>query len=123
MGGKLKAPMVGTLVAALVATGCASDSLGGQSKTVRAEGVSRLAPTPEAPVRELARSIAALGYELGTVSAEPDQNWVVSPASIAMAFAMARAGAAGETAAQIDRVFGFRRTGCTRRSTASASRW
>ncbi|HEX2772270.1 MAG TPA: serpin family protein, partial [Micromonosporaceae bacterium] len=75
--------------------------------TLRAEGVSRLAPSPEAPVRELARSIAALGHELGTVSAEPGQNWVVSPASIAMAFAMARAGAAGETAAQIDRVFGF----------------
>lgn len=103
----MKAPMVGTLVAALVATACASDSLGGQSMTVRAEGVSRLAPSPDAPVRELARSIGALGYELGTVSVEPNQNWVVSPASIAMAFAMARAGAAGETAAQIDRVFGF----------------
>jgi len=92
------------LVVALAGTGCASR---GQGMTQRAEGVSRVAPAPDAPVEDLARSITTLGYALSGVSAEPGDNWVVSPTSIAMAFAMARAGAAGETAAQIDQVFGF----------------
>lgn len=74
---------------------------------LRAEGVSRVAPSPDAPVAGIARAITAFGYELGRHGVEPTQNWVVSPASIAYAFAMARAGAAGETAAEIDRVFGF----------------
>ena len=35
------------------------------------------------------------------------QNSVISPVSIVYAFAMARAGAAGGTAEQLDRVLGF----------------
>jgi serpin B len=40
--------------------------------------------------------------------AEPTAgNWIVSPLSLACAFAMARVGARGETAAQLDAFFGF----------------
>src|SRR6266496_4854582 len=42
---------------------------------------------------------------------DPARNTVMSPLSIEVAFAMARAGARGETAAQIDKVLHFPREG------------
>ena len=51
--------------------------------------------------------LTRFGADLYATIASPDENVVVSPLSIAIAFAMARAGAAGETAAQIDEVLGF----------------
>jgi serpin B len=49
-------------------------------------------------------AIAAFGLDLYRLLAADDGNVVVSPASIAIAVAMARAGARGETAAEIDDV-------------------
>jgi serine protease inhibitor len=76
-------------------------------------------PTADAAARraadtssaDLPRSMTALGYRLTGSAFPAGQNSVVSPLSIAYAFAMARAGAGGETAAQIDRVLGFPATG------------
>src|SRR5262245_62921323 len=51
--------------------------------------------------------MTAFGYQLYKASADPAANMVLSPMSIAYAFGMARAGARGVTADQLDRVFGF----------------
>ena len=55
--------------------------------------------------------MTAFGYDLYRVSAESGRNFVISPLSIATAFAMARAGARGDTAEQIDDVLRFPRDG------------
>jgi serpin B len=74
---------------------------------VAAPGVTRAVAGSDAPVAAVVAGITAFGYRLSTSTADPARNWVASPLSIATAFAMARAGAGGETAAQIDRQFGF----------------
>lgn len=58
-----------------------------------------LQPTVDGMVR--------LGYDLIGVLDSPNANLIVSPASVAYAFGMVRAGARGETGAQIDRVLHF----------------
>ena len=70
--------------------------------------VARATADP-ADAKTAAASINAFGLDLlramladGTL--EPDKNAVFSPTSIALALAMARAGAKGETAAQMDAV-------------------
>jgi serpin B len=73
--------------------------------TLTAEGVDRATPTEDAPVAEVAAGIARVGHALAEQATTT--NWVSSPLSLAYAFAMARAGAGGETAAEIDRVLGF----------------
>jgi serpin B len=67
------------------------------------------APADPAAAKTAAASINAFGLDLlramladGTL--EPDENAVFSPTSIALALAMARAGAKGETASQMDAV-------------------
>jgi serine protease inhibitor len=69
--------------------------------------VERATPVETPAVLEAAAGMRAFGYRL--LSEHPELltggNGVVSPASIATAFAMARAGAVGQTADQIDRVF------------------
>jgi len=76
-------------------------------QTVRAD-VDRL--TPPAPadtaLDELIPRLRSLG--LGLVASQPgDHDVVVSPVSIAVAFAMAEAGAGEATSAEIVRAFGF----------------
>ena len=61
----------------------------------------------DAPVAAVVAGITQFGHDLHAVAAGPGQNFVMSPLSIATAFAMARAGAAGETADQIDAVMHF----------------
>jgi serine protease inhibitor len=73
--------------------------------TLTAEGVERATPPADAPVAEVAAGITRVGHELAERATTT--NWVCSPLSLAYAFAMVRAGAGGETAAEIDRVFGF----------------
>lgn len=73
--------------------------------TLTAEGVERAAPPAQAPVGEVTTGIARAGHHLAERATTT--NWVCSPLSLAYAFAMVRAGAGGETAAEIDRVFGF----------------
>src|SRR5262249_57231414 len=58
--------------------------------------------------------VAGLGRfadQFRTVALQPGRNAVFSPLSIGYAFAMLRAAAAGQTAAQLDRLFGFPATG------------
>jgi serpin B len=78
---------------------------------VRAAGVSRQRPDLSAPVTTVTAGMIALGHELCRAGATSTGNWVSSPLSIACAFAMARAGALGATAASMDRFFGFPATG------------
>ena len=74
-------------------------------------GDDRAWPAPGSPVADAALGVADLGYRLATSAYPQDRNVVLSPLSIAVAFAMVRAGAGGSTAAQLDRVFGFPATG------------
>jgi serpin B len=86
------------------------------------DGVGRATPVPGAPVDALSAGITAFGYQLSQVTAGPSKNWVASPLSIAYAFAMARAGARGATAVEIDRAFGFPPAG-TDDAFNAATRW
>lgn len=69
--------------------------------------VRRAQPSADAPVAELGDAMTGFAQRLLRVSPGAQDNWIASPLSIAVAFAMARAGAAGNTAAQLDHVFGF----------------
>jgi serine protease inhibitor len=100
-------------VAGVLLAGCATRSsppAGGEPGLLRAAGVQR-ADVRDAPVSATAAGMTAFGYQLYRISADRSQNSVLSPLSIAAAFAMARAGARGETAAQIDKVLRFPATG------------
>ena len=79
--------------------------------TLTADNVSRQRPAGNAPVATVAEAITGLGYRLTSSAFPTGHNSVVSPLSIAYAFAIARAGAGGETAAQLDQVLGFPATG------------
>jgi serine protease inhibitor len=68
-------------------------------------GVTRQTPAGDAPVPAVAASITRLGDRL--LAGLPPGNQVVSPLSVAYAYAMLRAGAGGTTAADLDRTFGF----------------
>jgi serine protease inhibitor len=71
-----------------------------------AQGVSREVPR-DAPVEPTVDGLTAFGHDLYVVAANPARNIAISPLSIGYAFGMARAGADGETASQLDQVFGF----------------
>jgi serine protease inhibitor len=74
-----------------------------------AAGVARVAAPADAPVPAVTAAVSRLGYRMASL--QPDRNWVASPLSAANAFAMLRAGADGQTAAEIDSSFAFPRTG------------
>jgi serpin B len=69
------------------------------SQTVRAD-VARLVPPDDAPVDELVAGMRSFGLRL-MASQPAELNLVVSPASIALAFAMVEAGAGSSTSADI----------------------
>ncbi|MGH3947041.1 MAG: serpin family protein [Pseudonocardiaceae bacterium] len=75
-----------------------------------AQGVSREVPR-QAPVEQIVAGLTRFGHDLYTVAAAPASNTVISPLSVGYAFGMARAGAAGQTASQLDQVFGFPASG------------
>jgi serpin B len=92
---------------ALILLAASAAACGGSESTVlMAPGVGREAPV-NPPLAEVVRGLTAFGHNLYAAAAKPGSNMVVSPLSIACAFGMARAGAAGATAAALDRVFGF----------------
>ena len=104
------------LAVALVAAACGGESSpsgsggGSADSNLSAALVSADVPRQEPTGADVPATIDGLvefGSNLYEAVATPDENVVVSPLSIAMAFAMARAGAAGETATQIDDVLGF----------------
>src|SRR5829696_3343200 len=89
---------------------------------LEAPGRSRRAPAADAPVdrfvdgvetfglaaeRIVARGIGSAGGPAAGGTGGTGGNTVLSPLGIAVAFALARAGAQGETAARLSRVFGF----------------
>jgi serine protease inhibitor len=113
---KLITRSVGAFVGmALLVTACGGDDdepgddpgqeQGGGSDVVRSD-LERSQPSPDAPVDEVVAGMRDFALELAA-QGETGENLVFSPASIAVAFAMAEAGAGDETAAQIGEVFGF----------------
>lgn len=70
-----------------------------------------LVKVPDAPVAAVVDGITQFGHDLHAAADVPGRNFVLSPLSVTTAFAMARAGAAGETADQIDAVMHFPATG------------
>ncbi|GIH15308.1 serpin family protein [Rugosimonospora africana] len=83
----------------------------GDAGLIVAKGVARARPAADAPTTDLATAVGRFGHALGAMREDPGGNWVVSPLSIACAFAMARVGAGGTTASQLDATFGFPRSG------------
>lgn len=76
------------------------------SEVLAAPGATRAEPAADAPVDEAVAGMNAFAAELYR-AADVDDNLVFSPLSIAYAFAMLRAGANGNTAAELDEAFGF----------------
>src|SRR3954470_10094588 len=95
--------VVAMAAAVVMVTGCATAKPAGPAM-LRATAVARAEPTADAPIAAVAAGMTELGYRL---EQGETGNWVASPASIAYAFALARAGAGGDTAAELDRAFGF----------------
>jgi serpin B len=91
------------LVAILVAAGLAAQACGGSAVGLAKAADARATVDP-ADAALAGAAIDAFGLELLRVATPGDENAVVSPASIVLALAMARPGARGETAAQIDEV-------------------
>jgi serpin B len=91
------------LVAILVAAGLAAQACGGGAVGLAKAADARASVDP-ADAALAGAAIDAFGLELLRVATPGDENAVVSPASIVLALAMARPGARGETAAQIDEV-------------------
>lgn len=96
---RLRVVVAGLAVAVVGACGGAP-----ATPTLSIGGVGRQQPAAGAPVGDVAAAITRLGYGL---ERSAGGNSVISPLSIAYAFAMARAGAGGATAAQLDQVLGF----------------
>lgn len=96
------------LSAVMLVAGCVpATSAADQPPLLLADGVTREAPSADAPTAATVEGLTRFGYDLYRIVASPDRNVVLSPLCVGYAFALARAGAKGETAAQIDRVFGF----------------
>jgi len=107
--GKVQRFLAGALIAVLVAS-CGTEapsSASGDVSALQAADVDREAPPADAPVDVTVEGMTAFGYDFYRASAEPAENMVFSPLSIAYAFAMARAGARGDTADQIDDVLHY----------------
>jgi serpin B len=66
-----------------------------------------VAPPENAPVDATVDGMTRFALGFYKATADPRHNTVFSPLSLAEAFGMVRAGAKGETAAQLDRTFGF----------------
>lgn len=108
MRSTLVAALLGTVVLAACGSEMPVTPESSQAELVRSD-VSRKAPAAQAPKAEAAAGLQQFGFELIRDNPEllKDGNVVLSPASIGAAFAMARAGARGDTAAQIDAVLHF----------------
>lgn len=83
--------------------GSVGRTLEGTEGELLAVDVAR-AETDGADLDALVNGITRFGVELFDQVAQPGENVVLSPTSIAMVFGMARAGAQGTTAQEIDRV-------------------
>jgi serpin B len=97
------------LVASAAACGDDDEDTQTAGDVVVAEAdLARTTPSPDAPVDDLVAGIDAFGLEAEQrLAAETGGNTVLSPVSIATAFAMVSAGAGDTTRAQIADVFGL----------------
>ena len=119
--GTVERILAGAVIAVLVAA-CGTGDSGsppGDASRMQAAGIDRETPLADDPVEAAVAGMTAFGYDFYRVSSEPESNTVVSPLSIATAFAMARVGARSETADQIDDVSTYRRMASTPPSTPS----
>lgn len=101
--------MAAALTASVAACGDddADETAAGDVVVAEAD-LARTTPSPDAPVDELVAGIDAFGLEAEErLSAETGGNTVLSPVSIATAFAMVSAGAGDTTRGQIAEVFGL----------------
>lgn len=98
-----KLTSIGTGLALVAATGCGTAASDQPPPT--ADPTDTLPSA--APMDETIAGMRTLTGTFGEVTAADGENSVYSPASLAYAFAMLRAGATGETAHQLDEVFGF----------------
>ncbi|WP_329084372.1 serpin family protein [Streptosporangium sp. NBC_01469] len=94
------------LLPALLAVAALSACAMTESSTITAKGVKREVPK-DPPVAETVRGLTSFGHVLFAATAKPGANTVLSPLSIGYAFGLARAGAAGDTATELDALFGF----------------
>ena len=99
----MKTPRLAALAAIVlvVSTGCGSAGTPGVD--LAAAKMPRAAADP-AGAKDAAKALDALGVDLYRKIATGDGNVVYSPASVALALSMARAGAKGQTAARMDTV-------------------
>ena len=93
-------------VLALSACGQAAVAPSTPGARLQVSDVARVEPPADVPVDAAAADIATFGHDL-LVQLEPAGNVVISPASIATAFAMLRPAARGATAEEIDAVMHF----------------
>ncbi len=99
----MKTKLVALLSLALLLTACSlAGSAGGDVSLARAD-VPRASAAP-AEAAEAGAAINAFGLDLYRQVASGATNVVLSPASIALALGMARAGARGQTATEMDAV-------------------
>src|SRR5262245_13007655 len=94
------------VAAGLPLVACAGRTSTGQPRVLAAI-VPRAVPGPDSPTGALTAGMTTFAHRLMRAGAPTGKNFVMSPLSIACAFAMARVGAMGSTASQMDDVFGF----------------
>ncbi len=92
-------------LAAVPLVGCAKEPE--VAALLTADGVARRAAPGGAPVEEAIAGLTAFGHRFLMAAAKPGENFISSPLSLAVAFAMLRVGAGGATAKELDTVFGF----------------
>jgi serpin B len=104
---RVGARLVVLFVAGLVLTACGTAGRGpGQVVVARGDVARADVPRSNAavPIDRVVDGMLAFGHDLIATTDASSRNTVLSPLSIELAFAMARVGAGGTTAAQIDRV-------------------
>ncbi len=100
----MKTKLAALLSLALVVSACAPAGSTGDDVALARADVPRASTAPE-DAAAAGTAIAALGLDLyRAIAADGESNVVLSPTSIALALAMARAGARGQTAAEMDAV-------------------
>jgi serpin B len=103
-----------TLAAVAALAGCGQppgQPRAGEPEALTLTGVSRLPAGADAPVDAAVAGLDRFADQFRAAAFQRGENAVFSPLSIGYAFAMLRAAAAGPTAAQLDRLFGFPTTG------------
>lgn len=96
--------LAGTCLIAVTACGGATDVNGSSAAHLEAQGVQMAEPAAGLSYADIADGNRQLGHDLATSIPTDDGNLVFSPASLSIAFAMLREGAAGATGDEIDAV-------------------